>query len=207
MPPVCSSNGASCTWETRSPCPRTPPCCTPGCCSITASFKRRQKRAWPQAARASRLPTRPRRCTPPTWSRASKRGSGCSCRLPSAPRPRLRQRAARQRLVLERLCPGPLLPGRRRGRGPGAGLGQQVKDSLEKAIALSPRHVEARIALGHLPRRSHRQSGGDGGRHDLWRQKKLACSCLKKRWPCTPARPLAWWTRQRPGHARRRRAH
>ena len=28
------------------------------------------------------------------------------------------------------------------------GLGQQVKESLEKAIALSPRHVEARIALG-----------------------------------------------------------
>ena len=28
------------------------------------------------------------------------------------------------------------------------GLGQQIKESLEKAIALSPRHVEARIALG-----------------------------------------------------------
>ena len=28
------------------------------------------------------------------------------------------------------------------------GLGQQIKESLDKAIALSPRHVEARIALG-----------------------------------------------------------
>ncbi len=28
------------------------------------------------------------------------------------------------------------------------GLGQQIKESLEKAIALSPQHVEARIALG-----------------------------------------------------------
>ena len=88
------------------------------------------------------------------------------------PGPGCRQRAARQRLVLERLRPGPLLPGHQRGQGPGAGLGPAgERIAGESHCPVAPACGSAHCA-GHLPRRSHRQSGGDGGRHDLWRQER-----------------------------------
>ena len=52
------------------------------------------------------------------------------------------------------------------GAGP-AGQGIARKSHCPLAPACGSAHC-----AGHLPRRSHRQSGGDGGRHDLWRQER-----------------------------------
>lgn len=50
------------------------------------------------------------------------------------------------------------------------GLGGKVKESLEKAIALSPKHADARIALGAFHAEVIDKVGPADWRHDLWRQ-------------------------------------
>jgi tetratricopeptide (TPR) repeat protein len=106
------------------------------------------ERAWAQAARASRWPTRPRQFTPPTWSPRKKPAWTCSCRWPSAPRPRRPGPQNANAWYWHAYALGRYSQGISVAKALAQGLGGKVKESLEKAIALSPKHADARIALG-----------------------------------------------------------
>jgi hypothetical protein len=58
--------------------------------------------------------------------------------------------AARQsgRLLLARLCAGPVFAGHLGGQGAGAGLGAKVRSSLETTLTLAPQRADAQVALG-----------------------------------------------------------
>ena len=61
------------------------------------------------------------------------------------------------------------------------GLAGKVKAALDATIGLSPKHAEAHISLGGLPRRDHQQGRRDDRRPDLRREGRT--------WPIRTSRP------------------
>ena len=78
------------------------------------------------------------------------------------------------------------------------GLCQQVKESLEKPLPLSPRHVEARIALGTFHAEVIDKVGAMVGGMTYGAKKEVCLQLFEEALALHPARPLAWWTTPTP---------